>query len=64
MKNKIIKIVNDSGSISVIDLESLTRYIIGQWSSLEEQREHDHEQLIQKFLNAELKEWIESHIVK
>lgn len=64
MKNKIIKIVNDSGSVSIIDLESLTRYIIGQWSSLEEQRTHDHEKLIQQFLNVDLKGWVESHIVK
>ena len=43
------------------DIEKLLRYTIKQWSSLNEQREQDHENLVNHWLNGDLKEWIESN---
>jgi hypothetical protein len=43
------------------DIEKLIRYTIRQWSSLNEQLEPDHEDLINHWLNCDLKEWIESN---
>lgn len=41
------------------DIEKLLRYTIKQWTSLNEQREPDHEDLVNHWLNGDLKEWIE-----
>lgn len=43
------------------NIEKLLRYTIKQWSSLKEQREPDHEDLINHWLNGDLKEWIKSN---
>lgn len=43
------------------DIEKLLRYTIKQWSNLNEQREPDHEDLINNWLNGDLKEWIKSN---
>ena len=43
------------------NIEKLLRYTIKQWSSLNEQREPDHEDLINHWLNGDLKEWIKSN---
>ncbi|NLZ83655.1 MAG: hypothetical protein GX915_08325 [Clostridiales bacterium] len=41
------------------DIEKLLRYTIKQWSSLNEQREPDHEDLVQNWLDGDCKEWIQ-----
>lgn len=41
-----------------MDIEKLLRYTIKQWSSLNEQREPDHEELIKNWLDGDCKEWI------
>jgi hypothetical protein len=43
------------------DIEKLIRYTIKQWSSLNEKREPDHEDLVNHWLNGDLKEWIKSN---
>lgn len=41
------------------DIEKLLRYAVKQWSSLNEQREPDHEDLVQNWLDGDCKEWIQ-----
>lgn len=41
------------------DIEKLLRYAVKQWSSLNEQREPDHEDLVQNWLDRDCKEWIQ-----
>jgi hypothetical protein len=48
-----------SGSLHP-DIEKLIRYTIKQWTSLNEQREPDHEVLVNHWLNSDLKEWFGS----
>ncbi len=40
------------------DIEKLLRYTVKQWSSINEQREPDHEDLVQNWLDGDCKEWI------
>tara|TARA_R110001606_G_scaffold391495_1_gene559643 strand:+ start:389 stop:598 length:210 start_codon:yes stop_codon:yes gene_type:complete len=41
------------------DVEKLLRYTIKQWSSLNEQRELDHNDLVQNWLDGDCKDWIQ-----
>ena len=41
------------------DVEKLLRYTIKQWSSLNEQREPDHNDLVQNWLDGDCKDWIQ-----
>ena len=43
------------------DIEKLLRYAVKQWSSLNEQSEPDHEDLVQYWLDGDCKEWIQSN---
>lgn len=43
------------------DIEKLLRYAVKQWSSLNEQREPDHEDLVQHWLDGDCKGWIQSN---
>ena len=58
--NKEVAIHDVSGMLHS-DIEKLLRYTIKQWSSLNEQREPDHEDLVNHWLNGDLKEWIDSN---
>ena len=49
-----------SGSLHP-DIEKLLRYAVKQWSSLNEQSEPDHEDLVQYWLDGDCKEWIQSN---
>ena len=59
-ENSKLPILDVSGMLHP-DIEKLIRYTIKQWSSLNEQREPDHEDLVNHWLNGDLKEWIESN---
>lgn len=43
------------------NIEKLVRYTIKQWSSLNEQREPDHEYLVNNWLNGDCKEWLKNN---
>ncbi len=60
MSNKVLQqpIVSD---MLHPDIEKLIRFTIKQWSSLDEQREPDHEELVNHWLNSTLKEWIKKN---
>ena len=63
------KLVHDIKALSITDvrgmlhsdIEKLLRYAIKQWSSLNEQGEPDHEDLVQYWLDGDCKEWIQSN---
>ncbi len=57
-ENSKLPILNVSGMLHP-DIEKLLRYAIKQWSSLNEQREPDHEDLVQNWLDGDCKEWIQ-----
>lgn len=59
-ENSKLPILDVSGMLHP-DIEKLLRYAVKQWSSLNEQREPDHEDLVQHWLDGDLKEWIESN---
>ena len=59
-ENSKLPILDDSGMLHP-DIEKLLRYAVKQWSSLNEQSEPDHEDLVQYWLDGDCKEWIQSN---
>ena len=59
-ENSKLPILDVSGMLHP-DIEKLLRYAVKQWSSLNEQREPDHEDLVQHWLDGDCKEWIQSN---
>lgn len=59
-ENSKLPILDVSGMLHP-DIEKLLRYAIKQWSSLNEQEEPDHEDLVQYWLDGDCKEWIQSN---
>ena len=59
-ENSKLPILDVSGMLHP-DIEKLLRYAVKQWSSLNEQREPDHEYLVQHWLDGDCKEWIKSN---
>jgi cobalamin biosynthesis protein CobD/CbiB len=57
-ENSKLPILDVSGMLHP-DIEKLLRYAVKQWSSLNEQREPDHEDLVQNWLDGDCKEWIQ-----
>lgn len=58
--NQALSIADVNGMLHP-DIEKLLRYAIKQWSSLNEQGEPDHEDLVQYWLDSDCKEWIQSN---
>ena len=56
-ENSKLPIFDDSGMLHP-EIESLLRFTIRQWSSLNEQNEPDHQQLVQHWLDGDLKDWV------
>ena len=56
-ENSKLPILDDSGMLHP-EIESLLRFTIRQWSSLNEQNEPDHQQLVQHWLDGDLKDWV------
>ena len=44
------------------NIEKLLRYTVAQWSSINEQREPDHEDLVQHWLDGDCNDWIKNNI--
>jgi hypothetical protein len=43
------------------DIEKLIRYTIKEWSSLKELENPTHEEVVQRWLNSDCKEWIQNN---
>ena len=56
-ENSKLPILDDNGMLHP-EIESLLRFTIRQWSSLNEQNEPDHQQLVQHWLDGDLKDWV------
>ena len=56
-ENSKLPIFDDIGMLHP-EIESLLRFTIRQWSSLNEQNEPDHQQLVQHWLDGDLKDWV------
>ena len=59
--NEVKKLEASVSGILHPDIEKLLRYAVKQWSSLNEQSEPDHEDLVQYWLDGDCKEWIQSN---
>ena len=56
--NEVKKIETSVSGMLHPEIESLLRFTIWQWSSFDEQNEPDHQQLVQHWLDGDLKDWV------